>query len=247
MDRALFLKLISSSAPALLLPGKLWAEDYIQDYTPQELIGKAPRDLVGSTYLTTMQRDTARALKLMQETAKKDGIEIKVVSAFRSFDRQKEIFENKFKRFTAQGNTLEQAVNRIIEYSTLPGTSRHHWGTDLDLIDGGVTAPESVLESRHYYGSGVFCALREWLEANAAHYGFYQVYTNHPDRKGFAHEPWHYSYAPVSIPMLKAFMKLDLEAILSEEKILGASVISGSFLAEYRKKHLLDINPLLLD
>ena len=42
-------------------------------------------------------------------------------------------------------------------------------------------------------------------------------------------------------------MKLDLEAILSEEKILGASVISGSFLAEYRKKHLLDINPLLLD
>ena len=119
MDRALFLKLISSSAPALLLPGKLWAEDYIQDYTPQELIGKAPRDLVGSTYLTTMQRDTARALKLMQETAKKDGIEIKVVSAFRSFDRQKEIFENKFKRFTAQGNTPEQAVNRIIEYSTL--------------------------------------------------------------------------------------------------------------------------------
>ena len=247
MNRSVFLKLIGSSATALLLPSKLWAEDNIQEYTPEELIGKAPRDLVGNTYLTTMQRDTAAALRSMQAAAKKDGIAIKVVSAFRSFDRQKEIFENKFKRFTAEGNTPQQAVNRIIEYSTIPGTSRHHWGTDLDLIDGGVSAPDSVLEAEHFYGKGVFCPLRQWLEIHAAEYGFYEVYTNHPDRKGFAHEPWHYSYAPVSIPMLKAFMDLDIEAILGEEKILGASVISGSFLADYRKNHLLDINPLLLD
>ncbi len=221
--------------------------DFIQDYTPQELIGKAPRDLIGNTYVTTMQRDTAKALKLMQEAAKKEGIDIKVVSAFRSFNRQKEIFEGKFKRFIAEGNSPEQAVNRIIEYSTIPGTSRHHWGTDLDLIDGAVSAPEAVLEAEHYYGSGVFCAFREWCDHNAANFGFHQVYTNNPDRKGFAHEPWHFSYAPVSIPMLKAFIKLDLEEILREEKILGNSVISGSFLTQYRKNHILDINPLLLD
>jgi len=172
---------------------------------------------------------------------------IEVVSAFRSFDRQKEIFERKYKKFTAEGATPLDAVNRIIEYSTIPGTSRHHWGTDLDLIDGAVKAPESVLEARHFYGNGAFCKLREWLDAHAATYGFYQVYTNHPDRKGFAHEPWHYSYAPVSIPMLKAFAKLDLAEVLNDEDLLGASVITGNFLEQYRKNHILDINPILLD
>jgi len=248
MKRQRFLKLSAVGTAGLLLSHKLHAKMILnQAYSRDELIGKAPRDLVGNSYLTTMQRDTAKALGLMQEAAKKEGVDIKVVSAFRSFERQKEIFEGKYKRFIADGDTPEQAVNRIIEYSTIPGTSRHHWGTDLDLIDGSVVAPESVLEAQHFYGSGVFCRLREWLEAHAADFGFYQVYTNHPDRQGFAHEPWHYSYAPVSIPMFKAFIELDLGDILERENILGAEVIQGDFLAKYRKNHLMDINPILLD
>ena len=47
--------------------------------------------------------------------------------------------------------------------------------------------------------------------------------------------------------MLKAYAKLDLEEILRDEDLLGASVISGSFLAAYRKNHIMDINPVLLD
>lgn len=248
MKRKRFINLTALGTASFLLPPELYGRiNMSQEYSIDELIGKAPRDLVGDTYLTTMHRDAARALNLMQVAAKKEGINIKVVSAFRSFQRQKEIFESKFNRFTAEGESPDQAVNRIIEYSTIPGTSRHHWGTDLDLIDGGVPAPDSVLEAEHFYGNGVFCPLRQWLEAHAAEYGFYEVYTNHPDRKGFAHEPWHYSYAPVSIPMLKAFAKLDLVEILDKEDLLGASVIRGPFLAEYRKNHILDINPVLLD
>ena len=248
MNRQNFLKLVAVGSAGLLLPAELNAAVAIsQAYSVDQLIGKSPRDLVGNSYLTTMQRDTAKALKLMQEAAKKDGVDIKVVSAFRSFQRQKEIFESKYKRFITSGDSPEQAVKRIIEYSTIPGTSRHHWGTDLDLIDGSVPAPDSVLETKHFYGQGVFCPLRQWLELHAADFGFFEVYTNQPDRKGFAHEPWHYSYAPVSIPMLKAFTKLDLEEILRDEDLLGASVISGAFLADYRKNHILDINPVLLD
>ena len=247
MKRTVFLKLISASTSALLVPSSLFASDLMQAYTTPELIGKAPRDLVGSTYLSTMQRDTAAAFNRMQEASKQDGIILKVVSAFRSFERQKQIFENKYKRFTAQGATPTQAVQRIIEYSTIPGTSRHHWGTDLDLINGAIPAPKSVLETQHFYGSGVYRTLREWLETHAADFGFYEVYTNAPDRKGFAHEPWHYSYGPISIPMLKAYKKLNLDDIFSQEQFLGSSEINGSFLAEYRKNHLLDINPLLLD
>lgn len=248
MRRQRFIKLTGIGATGLLLPHNLYA-NFTQDpaYSVDELIGKAARDLVGNSYLTTMQRDTAEALNAMQEAAKADGIIIKVVSAYRSFERQKEIFESKYKRFVASGDSPEQAVTRIIEYSTIPGTSRHHWGTDLDLIDGAVEAPESVLEAKHFYGSGAFCSLREWLEAHAAEYGFYQVYTNNPDRKGFAHEPWHYSYAPVSIPMFKAFIELDLVEILGRENMLGTPVIKGAFLADYLKNHVMDINPILLD
>lgn len=248
MKRQTFLKLAAIGTTGMLLPSELGAKVVLdQDYSRDQLIGKSPKDLVGDSYLTTMQRDTSVALNLMQVSAKKEGIMIEVVSAFRSFDRQKEIFEGKYKKFTAEGATPLDAVNRIIEYSTIPGTSRHHWGTDLDLIDGAVKAPESVLEARHFYGNGAFCKLREWLDAHAATYGFYQVYTNHPDRKGFAHEPWHYSYAPVSIPMLKAFAKLDLAEVLNDEDLLGASVITGNFLEQYRKNHIMDINPILLD
>lgn len=248
MNRQNFLKLAAVSTAGLLLPAELNAAVAIsQAYSVDQLIGKSPRDLVGDSYLTTMQRDTAKALKLMQKAAKKDGIDIKVVSAFRSFQRQKEIFESKYKRFITSGDSPEQAVKRIIEYSTIPGTSRHHWGTDLDLIDGSVPAPDSVLETKHFYDLGVFCPLRQWLELHAADFGFFEVYTNQPDRKGFAHEPWHYSYAPVSVPLLKAFAKLDLEEILHDEDLLGGSVISGAFLADYRKNHILDINPVLLD
>jgi len=72
------------------------------------------------------------------------------------------------------------------------------------------------------------------------------VYTDHPDRKGFSYEPWHFSYAPVSIPMLKAYKELDLASILTEEQVAGSAHFSESFMARYRKNNILDINPKLL-
>ena len=219
---------------------------FLQEYTVEQLMGKGNPRISGDSYTSTMHEETAEAFSAMRKAALKDGIEIEIVSAYRSFKRQKEIYENKYKQFTAQGLSGPEAIQKIIAYSTIPGTSRHHWGTDLDLIDAAAPRPQSVLLEANYHGKGPYCKLREWLVKNAADFDFYEVYTDNPNRKGFEYEPWHYSYAPVSVPMLKAYRKLDLKELLSSEELLGSEHLTDEFLNKYMKEHILDINPILL-
>lgn len=238
--RTLFIVLILTGAKN----HKLMGQEH--PYTADQLMGIAPIDIVGNDYLSKMNKATAKAFEAMKNAASKDGIELQVVSAFRSFDRQKAIYERKYRKYVDQGLTPEQAVEKIIEYSTIPGTSRHHWGTDLDLIDGKPEAPNAVLEPEHFYGDGVFCPMREWMQQHAHDYGFVEVYTNHPQRSGFNHEPWHYSYAPLAIPYLRKFILLDLEQVISKASLLGGTVLDSNFLKRYKTAHILDINPKLL-
>ena len=217
----------------------------LQDYTRDQLIGKGNPDLVGDSYLTTMHKETAVALKKMQSAAAKEGIAIEVVSAYRSFQRQKEIFEGKYRRFIQEGLAPLEAIKKIVEYSTIPGTSRHHWGTDLDLIDGNAQRPKNVLMAQHFHGEGPFCKMKEWMDQYAESFGFFEVYTDSTERKGFKYEPWHFSYAPVSIPMLKAYRNLNLKAILAEEKIAGNTHFTQEFLTAYWNENIMDINPRL--
>lgn len=218
----------------------------VQDFTRDQLIGKGNPDILGENYLTTMHRETAVALQKMRIAASQENIALEVVSAYRSFQRQKEIFENKYQKNLAQGMEPMQAIENIIEYSTIPGTSRHHWGTDLDLIDGNKPKPADVLVAENFHGNGPYCKMKEWMDLYASDFGFYEVYTDHGLRKGFKYEPWHFSYAPVSIPMLKAFAALDLKAILLEEELQGSTYFTDTFIEKYRKEQLFDINPKLL-
>ncbi|PKA82296.1 D-alanyl-D-alanine carboxypeptidase-like protein [Ulvibacter sp. MAR_2010_11] len=230
---------------AAVLPG-FSMNTLLQTYSRDQLIGKGNPDIIGATYTSKMHKDAKTALQNMSTEAAQHGIRIEVVSAYRSFERQKEIFEGKYKRFTGLGATPMDAIKKIIEYSTIPGTSRHHWGTDLDLIDANAPRPESVLQPQHFHGDGPFCKLKDWLHENANAFGFFEVYTNNANRKGFKYEPWHFSYAPVSKPMLQAYKELDVQQILLEEKIEGAEHFSEAFIAQYRSENILDINPELL-
>jgi len=213
------------------------------EFSLEQLTGKGNNEISGSGYTSTMHRKTAQALTKMKTAALKDGIRIEVVSAYRSFQRQKVIYERKYRSYLSQGLSPTEAIEKVIEYSTIPGTSRHHWGTDLDLIDGNAERPKNVLDPKNYEGDGPYCALKEWLTKNAHRFGFYEVYTQDPKRKGFKYEPWHYSYAPVSVPMLRAYKKLDLETLLKNEKLAGSAYFTPEFVARYRRDHILDINP----
>jgi LAS superfamily LD-carboxypeptidase LdcB len=213
-------------------------------YTRDQLVGKGNPDLSGTDF--KMHPDAYIQFLEMKSAAEKENISIEVVSAYRSFERQKMIFENKFLKYTQAGLDPVEAIDKIIEYSTIPGTSRHHWGTDIDIIDANAPRPENVLEPSHFHGTGPYCELKEWLNENANNYDFYEVYTDDPNRKGFKYEPWHFSFAPVSKEMLQSYKELDIKEILIEENILGKEHFSDIFLAQYRKEHILDINPKLL-
>ena len=140
------------------------------------------------------------------------------------------------------GLSPQQNLLKIIEYSTLPGTSRHHWGTDIDIIDGNKTVSGDVLLEENFHGDGPYVKLRKWMDINAKRFGFYRPYDNNPKRKGFKYEPWHYSYAPIAIPMLKAYDKLKFKDQIVQKDLEGYQYLNHKFLVKYKKEHILGIS-----
>jgi hypothetical protein len=72
------------------------------------------------------------------------------------------------------------------------------------------------------------------------------VYTDNPKRRGFKYEPWHFSFAPLSVPMLASFRKKNILHLLEKEDFLGADQFTTGFIKSYIQNHILDINPALL-
>ena len=156
-------------------------------------------------------RETFQAYLAMRDSALRDGINLIIVSATRNFDRQKQIWERKWTN--TQGNDSTK-IRQIMRYSSMPGTSRHHWGTDLDFIS---VEPE---DWTHSEGLRIY----NWLCLNAHKFGFFQPYTADPSRTGYAEERWHWSYAPLSKPYLEAYRQK-----ITAEDITG---LSGSYLVD---------------
>ena len=213
-----------------------------QHIDPLFVLGKTSPPLVGN-----MQEEVYEAYERMRQAAAKEGIDIKVVSAHRSYHRQREIWNAKYKTLTLQGLPAKDAIQEIITYSTLPGTSRHHWGTDIDIIDNANPQSGDVLLAEKFYGDGPSSALRSWMNRNAADYGFLEVYTDHPNRKGFAHEPWHYTYHSLSKAYLEVLTNQVISEIAKDEQLLGRKFLDADFFKSYTTEHLLDINPILFD
>jgi len=210
----------------------------------EELIGKGTPKLFGKGY--KLRKEAHLAFKKMQAEALKSGIHIGAVSSYRGFDHQKRIWERKFKKNKANGLTNINNIKKIIEYSTIPGTSRHHWGTDIDIYQTNVKQPKGVLQASNFHGKGAFCKLKEWTDVNASTFGFYLVYTDNPNRKGFKYEPWHFSYKPLSTKYLESYKKLNISEILKKNQLLGSVSFSEDFINQYTKENILDINPELL-
>ncbi|KQC32640.1 D-alanyl-D-alanine carboxypeptidase [Nonlabens sp. YIK11] len=191
----------------------------------------------------SLEKETQIALKKMQAAALKDGIKIEVASGYRSFNRQRQIWNGKYSRYQAQGLTPDAIFDNIVEYSTVPGTSRHHWGTDMDLIDGNAKYTGSVLVTDKFHGDGPFCKLMDWMDQHSTEYGFELVYTMNNNRTGFEYEPWHYSYAPVSKKYLQEYLnQIDFIKFLRSQNIMGMDDISDARLERYYKEHIQGIN-----
>lgn len=143
-----------------------------------------------------LRKDALSAFSNMFETATDAGYDLQIISASRNFDYQKGIWTRKWNRLAMSGMSDLEKVQDIMTYSSMPGTSRHHWGTDIDL--------NSLNNS--YFESGEGKQLYYWLKVNAPKFGFYQTYTEKDDgRTGYNEEKWHWSYMPLAGPMLEQY------------------------------------------
>ncbi len=210
-------------------------------FTNDELIGKGNPTLVGKDY--KLLPEVSKQLELMMADARKAGFKPWVVSSYRTYSYQNGIWERKYKGNLAKKMTAINNINKIIEYSTIPGTSRHHWGTDFDIVETTKGVPADPLHEKHFNEGGQMRGFKLWLDKNAHTYGFYLVYTNDKDRKGFKYEPWHFTYKPISQPMLRAYQKLDIKKLLQENKLMGSENFTDAFIKRYMDEHLLDVNP----
>ena len=99
-----------------------------QKYDLKNLMGIDDSHIIGDTIM--LEKNTLIAFNKMYKAAKEDGIDIKIVSGFRDFERQMFIWNNKYKKYTTEYKlSPTKAIEEIIRFSTIPGTSRHHWGT----------------------------------------------------------------------------------------------------------------------
>lgn len=149
--------------------------------------------------------DSARK---MLEAAKEDGMNIVVCSAYRSVNRQKQLFnENVAQRLEEQGNYWD-AYAETKKSVAVPGTSEHALGLALDLVSGNyMELDEKQAETQE----------AKWLKENCYKYGFILRYP--PEKMeitGIIYEPWHYRY--VGVEDAKKIMEsgLTLEEYLEE-------------------------------
>ena len=215
-----------------------------QNIDYKTLLGIEHSSLVGDSI--KLEKNTFIAMEKMRKAALLDGIKIKVVSGFRDFERQKQIWNRKFKKFTNENNLSDlDAIKEIIRFSTIPGTSRHHWGTEIDVIDEDFKNEKNLLISNKYEEGGIFEKLKKWMDNNSQKFGFYLTYDNNINRKGFEYEPWHYSYLPESKRYLKSFLKIDIVEIISKVDIEGKELFNEKFISDYINNNILEINPNL--
>jgi zinc D-Ala-D-Ala carboxypeptidase len=148
-----------------------------------------------------LRKRTAIALKKMINAFNKEnpGVKIWVRSSTRNFTDQKYIWERKWRsgKYGKKGEKPMSIARNILKYSSMPGTSRHHWGTDFDLNN----------LTNSYFTRGEGKIIYNWLKENASKYGFCQPY-NAGRKKGYNEERWHWSYLPLSGKFLKEWNSL---------------------------------------
>ena len=185
-----------------------------------------------------MNKEAFEAFLEMYNAAAEVGVSLKILSGFRSFEHQKTIWENKWNgRVKLTGNISATDISNkqkraleILKFSAMPGTSRHHWGTDIDL--------NSLNNS--YFESGEGRKVYDWLLQNAGIYGFCRPYNvKGKDRlAGYEEEKWHWSYMPVAKKYLSDYIE-----IITYEDIKGFDGHETAETVQVIEKYVMSINP----
>jgi LAS superfamily LD-carboxypeptidase LdcB len=207
------------------------------EFTLEELTGRARGHLLAAQNPPcTMHKAVLAPYLAMRAAAAVDGIDLVPFSSFRDFDRQLGIWNGKFRGerpmqdrsgrpIDVRGLSSAERVAAILWWSALPGTSRHHWGTDFDVMDANALSPGYKLQvvPEEYRAGGPFERLTSWLDVHMHAFGFFRPYET--DRGGVAPEPWHLSYAPVAVCAQAALRVEGLHAVLAAAPLEGKAEV----------------------
>lgn len=124
----------------------------------------------------SLSPEAADAWAAMKKAASRDGVDLQVVSAYRSLSYQEGIVRRKLDK----GQTLDE----ILRVSAAPGYSEHHSGCALDLTTPGYPVLEEEFEESDAF---------RWLVEHAASFDFYLSFPR-DNPHGLAYEPWHWAW-----------------------------------------------------
>ena len=194
-----------------------------------------------------LQKQTLDAFRKMAKEAKKDGVSLYILSATRNFTHQKSIWEAKYLgRRRVGGQNLAQTTPdgrsrslTILKYSSMPGTSRHHWGTDLDISFLHENVGSMLNNSSFEHGQGL--KVYYWMSKNAYKYGFCQPYRQTPRERskgayehGYLEEKWHWSYYPLARELTKKYSNY-------KDSLLPSGFAGSEFGKEFYLQYVLNV------
>jgi LAS superfamily LD-carboxypeptidase LdcB len=178
-----------------------------------------------------LEREAGAAFEQLRKLANQRGIDLAIASGYRSFARQCAIWNAKVLGqrpvLDDHGLVIDMAelsdlekVLAIMRWSALPGASRHHWGTDLDVWDRAAVSAEYCLQlvPEEYAPSGPFRALADFFSTSQFESsGFYRPYWGEHYKGGVAPEPWHLSYRPLASRFEQRMSVTALAEVLVEQ------------------------------
>ena len=209
--------------------------------TPLQCLGISSEHLVSVGKAHKMHPVARQAFSDMQAAAVKAGIDCQLFSSFRDFDKQCSIWDRKWRgelplydinnvRLDPSQLTDTEKLHAILLWSALPGASRHHWGTDIDVYDKRrVEADPNPfnLISDEYQNNGPCAQLSQWLDEHAESFGFYRPYARF--NGGIGAEPWHLSYAPIAKLYEQQLDPRTLLSAITEAGIQGLGEVRDHF------------------
>ncbi len=146
-------------------------------------------------------------LDAMLDGAKQTGLQPVICSAYRSHERQVQLFENKKRRLQEAGCPPDQLEERAAEWVARPGSSEHELGLAMDIVDVSYQALDDKQENT---------PTQQWLLEHSWEYGFVLRYpSDHAEVTGVEYEPWHYRYVGREAAEVMHREQLCLEEYLS--------------------------------
>lgn len=156
-----------------------------------------------------MDKRAAPAMREMIQAAKEDGVELMLCSAYRSVEKQQQLFDRSQQAYMAQGMSEEEAYAKTATETAIPGTSEHQTGLAADIV----TPTYQMLDAGF-----ANTPAGQWLSEHAAEYGFVLRYPQDKQEvTGIIYESWHYRFVGKTHAKLMKESGLCLEEYLQQE------------------------------